>query len=280
MPRTKKRDSVSASLVAGDGAHFTATTLDLPDDLSERDWQAIGQRIFAVERGVQWWVGAWVNYGESHYGAKYRAALEVTGREFQTLANFAWVERRFEPSRRREALSWSHHAEVAALEPEVADRILDDAERERWSVRAVRTAVQNLRHELAPGTSKALAPPKVDIPELNRRIAAGVEKAIELSGAESQREFAEALYGTPSQQGTVSKMKTGKQRPNLATIERMCELVDVTPSFFGLHEGATLPAALVQRAAAEALEALDRGDTKRVRAVLERLATALVEADL
>lgn len=30
----------------------------------------------------------------------------------------------------RDALSWSHHAEVAALDRDVADRVLDDAERE------------------------------------------------------------------------------------------------------------------------------------------------------
>ena len=36
---------------------------------------------------------------------------------FQSCANAGWVSRQLETSRRREVLRWSHHAEVAALDP-------------------------------------------------------------------------------------------------------------------------------------------------------------------
>ena len=39
--------------------------------------------------------------------------------DYQTLRNYAWVARRFAMSRRRDTLSFGHHAEVPALpEPE------------------------------------------------------------------------------------------------------------------------------------------------------------------
>ena len=38
------------------------------------------------------------------------------------------VSRAFETSRRREALSFKHHAEVAGMPPAVADELLDEAE--------------------------------------------------------------------------------------------------------------------------------------------------------
>jgi hypothetical protein len=43
----------------------------------------------------------------------------------QTLMNWATVCRAFEPSRRREGLSFSYHAEVAELDPVNADKMLD-----------------------------------------------------------------------------------------------------------------------------------------------------------
>ena len=46
----------------------------------------------------------------------------------QTLANEKYVSSRFEISRRRESLSFSHHSEVAALEPKQQDDWLDKAE--------------------------------------------------------------------------------------------------------------------------------------------------------
>jgi hypothetical protein len=69
-----------------------------------------------IGRACQWWIGDWLNYGERAYGEKYAQGMAATGYELQTLTNMAWVAARVEISRRREILSWSHHAEVAALE--------------------------------------------------------------------------------------------------------------------------------------------------------------------
>lgn len=87
-------------------------------------------------------------------------------------------------------------------------------------------------------------------------------------------------HGAASQQVSGSRIKSGKQRPNLATLERISRTFDVPMASFGVTDSPTLPAALVQRAAQDALEALRAGQEDRARKILERLATALVESDL
>lgn len=52
-----------------------------------------------------------------------------------------WVASRIENVRRRTSLPWSHHKEVAALEPEEQDRLLDQAELGEWSRHQLREAV-------------------------------------------------------------------------------------------------------------------------------------------
>ena len=53
-----------------------------------------------------------------------------------------WVSRQIETSRRREVLSWSHHKEVAALEPDEQDEFLDKAIDEGWTRNELRTHVR------------------------------------------------------------------------------------------------------------------------------------------
>ena len=49
-----------------------------------------------------------------------------------------------EPGRRRAGVSWSHHQQVAALDPQVADGLLEQAEREGWSKRDLAAAVKTV----------------------------------------------------------------------------------------------------------------------------------------
>jgi len=101
-----------------------------------------------MERSIQWWIGDWVAYGERSYGETYTQAIEVTGQAYQTLNDVVWVARKFEFSRRRENLSWSHHREVAALEPPEQEGWLDLAERNEWSRNDLRRHVQQERRDL------------------------------------------------------------------------------------------------------------------------------------
>lgn len=116
-----------------------------PDpDLSFADWIGQGRKLGLMGRNVGWWIGDWLRFGNAVYGERYVRASRVTGYDVQTLMNMVYVASHIEPSRRREGLSWSHHAEVACLSPAEQDRWLDHAEEERLSVRCLR---QELRRE-------------------------------------------------------------------------------------------------------------------------------------
>ena len=86
--------------------------LDLPE------WIRQGKSLGTIGRGAAWWIGDWVNYGSAKFGEKYARAARITGYDIQSLMNMAYVAARFHISRRRENLSWSHHAEVAAAIPD------------------------------------------------------------------------------------------------------------------------------------------------------------------
>jgi hypothetical protein len=66
-----------------------------------------------------------------------------------------YVASRFEISRRRENLSWSHHAELAAYEPVQQERWLDHAESNRLSVLALRQALRDHRRRTAGAARSA-----------------------------------------------------------------------------------------------------------------------------
>jgi hypothetical protein len=86
-----------------------------------------------------------LNFGEHTYGETYAQALDATEYSYQTYANAKSVAKRVEVYRRRENLSFGHHAEVAALEPAEQDRWLDRAESEAWTRAELRAQVQRAK---------------------------------------------------------------------------------------------------------------------------------------
>jgi hypothetical protein len=108
-----------------------------------------GRSLGTVGRACGWWLGDWVRYGNARYGERYKLAAQITGYDAQTLMNMAYVASRFAGSRRREGLSFSHHAELAALSQGEQDRWLDTVAAEHLSVRALREALRKARRQPA-----------------------------------------------------------------------------------------------------------------------------------
>lgn len=110
-------------------------------DMGLAEWSAVGRRFGEIGRCSQWWLGDWINYGNEKFGERYTRAVKLTGYDVQSLMNMVYVASRFEISRRRENLSWSHHAALAAL---------DVDSQEHWLTRAVadKLSVADLRVEL------------------------------------------------------------------------------------------------------------------------------------
>jgi hypothetical protein len=118
-------------------------------DLSIADWVEQGRWLGALGRASGWWIGDWLRYGNARYGDKYAPTAAATGYDVQSLMNMAYVAGRFEVPRRREGLSFSHHAELAGLAPDEQDLWLDRAEAEAMSVRALRSELRATRRRVA-----------------------------------------------------------------------------------------------------------------------------------
>ncbi|MGV4982305.1 LmbU family transcriptional regulator [Streptomyces sp. NPDC001709] len=146
-----------------------------PENLPERSWEQIGTNLRELVNSSAWWLADWLIYGEATYGwRRYKEAIERTGLDYQTLRNYAWVARRFEHHRRRDSLSFAHHAEVTRLAPPEQDYWLRKAEQQKWSRNELRRAV---RASLAAQNEKAEvrtsgADEQQDVPRLAESAAA------------------------------------------------------------------------------------------------------------
>jgi hypothetical protein len=98
-------------------------------------WKELGPRIATYATASAWWLGDWLTFGRMKYGRRYKEAIAATGLDYQTLRNYAVVARRFTPSRRRDTLSFQHHAEVCALSDDDQELWLDLAALRGWSKR-------------------------------------------------------------------------------------------------------------------------------------------------
>jgi hypothetical protein len=101
--------------------------LEIPKDITFEHWLAVGKHLALADHALAWRIGDWWIYGEHRHGDRI-AVLRTkawSGPSFGACRNYATVARAFETSRRRDALSFGHHREVASLSPEDADRLLD-----------------------------------------------------------------------------------------------------------------------------------------------------------
>jgi hypothetical protein len=141
--------------------------LFIPCRLSFEGWRQAGSQIFLVANSCAWWVGDWLAYGENFFRDRYEQAIADTSLNYQTLRNYAWVAKKFTMSRRRDGLSFGHHAEVAALTETEQDVWLTRAERFTWSrnelrrrIRATRLANQSQSFHASGKKTKIL---KIDV---------------------------------------------------------------------------------------------------------------------
>jgi hypothetical protein len=116
--------------------------LVFPRRLPFEAWLGVGAQLSAVATSSAWCLGDWLIYGRAAYGSRYREAIERTGLDYQTLRNYAWVAGQFELSRRRDTLSFGHHAELAALPGPEQDFWLRKAQEFGWSTMRLRQEVR------------------------------------------------------------------------------------------------------------------------------------------
>ncbi len=132
--------------MAGRSAKVTNVSWSAPEALSFEQWVRDGRRLGMIGRGVGWWIGDWLRFGNARYGEKYARAAKITGYDVQTLMNMVYVASNIEPARRRETLSWSHHAELASLSRAEQDSWMDRADACRLSARDLRVMLRAERN--------------------------------------------------------------------------------------------------------------------------------------
>lgn len=127
---------------------YSTTALVLPRGLSEEEWENFGYGLAQINDSSNWWIGDWIAAGERAGWGALEAAAQILGKDAGTLSNIGSVARKIKPARRRAALPFSFHAEVVSLEEEIADGLLEFAEKDGWNRLQLRNAV---KAEKAPG---------------------------------------------------------------------------------------------------------------------------------
>lgn len=124
----------------------TSVSLEMPETMTFEEWQNLGESLQSVAKGVMWWIGDWLRYGERRWGEMYAQAVDVSGRSYETVRSAKWVAERFDTVRRLTDLSWSHHQEAASLPAADADEVLSIAAAEGWSTRETRAEVNRRKN--------------------------------------------------------------------------------------------------------------------------------------
>jgi hypothetical protein len=128
-----------------------------PDsELNLPQWQTIGRSLGRLGRYSQWWIGDWLLYANRRWGEMYTEAGKITGYDYGSLRNMAYVAQRFEMSRRRDKLSWTHHADLASLGPTEQDYWLDRAVDLRLSTQDLRTELRSAERRLRSNVDSTL----------------------------------------------------------------------------------------------------------------------------
>jgi hypothetical protein len=142
----------------------TKVGLQMPAKMAYDEWERAGRQLADVLDSSSWWLGDWMVYGKDHYTDRYQRGIRAAGLSYQTLRNYAWVSRRFDLTRRRSALSFQHHAELASMPLEEQDVWLERAEQRQWTTKQLRGAIRAARQgEQQPA---AIAEPsrRLDVP--------------------------------------------------------------------------------------------------------------------
>ncbi len=105
-------------------------------------WRKIGVQVGTLADASAWWIGDWLIFGQRAFPDRYRSAIEATGFSYQTLRNYAWVAGQFPVYRRRDNLSFGHHAEVASLDEEHQEIWLVRAASRGWSRNVLRNELR------------------------------------------------------------------------------------------------------------------------------------------
>lgn len=98
-----------------------------------KEWYKFGKRLYRKHQAIQWAIGDWINYGESHYGEKYSQALDTTNYSYDWLRQIASLATTYNPCSREHKrtdgspLPITHYRAVASFPEPVRTQALQIA---------------------------------------------------------------------------------------------------------------------------------------------------------
>lgn len=122
-----------------------------------QSWAKTWEFVQKAEGATQWWVGDILNYGLETYPEDVSQFLDE--KDYGTKKNYQYVCKSIPASRRREAMSFSMHAEVAPFKEDEQEELLNKAEK-------LGLTVQELRKEKHRLVIEATRPPATLDPNL------------------------------------------------------------------------------------------------------------------
>jgi len=146
-----------------------------------QEWEVYGEILRRVDEAKQWAIGDWLVDGKRHYGdGLYKKAAAILGQEESTLRKYKSLSDNLELFRRRNNLTWAHHAEVASIKKIAEDEkgelalsdetdyekiaaFLEAAEKDTLSVREIRDRVRIYKQKQTEHIQLANAPEKYSI---------------------------------------------------------------------------------------------------------------------
>jgi hypothetical protein len=138
VPEPSKGIQLLAELEAA-GA-ITSTALTLSHDTPYEQCESLAAMFGQLHRTSAWLIGDLLLHIERVYGETYAQAAEATGLSKGALMNYTSVCSHIPRSRRRAAVPFSTHMEVAYLEPADQERWLKEAEKRKWTKEELRSA--------------------------------------------------------------------------------------------------------------------------------------------
>jgi hypothetical protein len=125
--------------------NLTPAGLIMPAGTSLERYEAVGSLLHFWGEGWKWAVGDWLIQGTAEHGEEFYQVTEVLGISVRSRQQYMRVAEMIPPGPRRRVpqLRWSHHRAVASLEPEEADRWLEQAIEKRWTKGELEDAVKD-----------------------------------------------------------------------------------------------------------------------------------------
>lgn len=124
------------------GFVFTPTHVIAPENATEEDYLDVFGLLKPIISASSFWIGDSINAAEAEHGEKYTDASRITGLTEKTLRNYAYVCRNVHMSRRKDKLTFKHHAHVADLNAELQMYWLDRAVEEHLSAAKLKKLIE------------------------------------------------------------------------------------------------------------------------------------------